>query len=72
MRRESARIITPWMSDVVDPPATLPRTIETLLVGVTMISLRNPNSRSQSTEIPANVAEKISAMPTMPGTRNWT
>ena len=37
-----------------------------------MISFKKPNCRSQSTEIPANVAEKSSVMPMIPGVRKLT
>ena len=38
----------------------------------TIISFRNPNSRSQRTDRPAKVAEKSRVMPIMPGVRKLT
>ena len=42
-----------------------------LLTGVTMISLRKPNSRSQSTDSPATVEVNRMLIPMMPGARKW-
>jgi len=66
----NSRIITPCINAVVEPPAVLPSTMESLDTGATITSFRNPNSLSQSTEIPANTELKTIVIPTIPVVKN--
>ena len=59
--------ITPWMLATVAPPRHLPTTIELRLTGATIISRRNPNSRSHTIEAAENIAVNITARQRMPG-----
>jgi len=62
-------IKNPCSTAVVTPPSVLPKTIETLLTGVTIISFKNPNCLSQMTDIPLVIELKSKTMPIMPGVR---
>jgi len=54
-----ARIVSPWINEIVAPPSILPTTIENLLTGATKISFRNPNCLSQIMDTPANIDANI-------------
>ena len=59
--------ITPWMLATVAPPRHLPITIELRRTGATIISRRNPNSRSHTIEAAENIAVNITEMHRIPG-----
>ena len=60
-------MITPCVLATVAPPRHLPMTIELRRIGATIISRRNPNSRSHTIEAAENIAVNITAMHRMPG-----
>ena len=62
----------PCTMAVKEPPAALPMTMPTLLRGATRTSLRKPNSRSQTTDIPAKRDDMTTVMAMMPGYMNCT
>ena len=68
----SAKINSPCIIETVEPPAVVPKTIESRDTGATITSFRNPNSLSQSTEMPANIELKSKVMPIIPGVRKAT
>jgi len=51
-------------------PSIFPKKIDDRESGETRISFKNPNSRSQITEIPMNIAVKSIAWQTSPGKIN--
>ena len=59
--------ITPWKLATVAPPRHLPITIELRRTGATIISRRNPNSRSHTIEAAENIAVNITEMQRIPG-----
>ena len=60
-------MIRPCVLATVAPPKHLPMTIELRRIGATIISRRNPNSRSHTIEAAENIAVNITAMQRMPG-----
>ena len=60
-------MITPWVLATVAPPRHLPITIELRRTGATIISRRNPNSRSQTIEAAENIAVNNTATHRIPG-----
>jgi hypothetical protein len=60
-------IIAPWNIAMEEPPSSFPTTIEVLEIGATKISLRNPNSLSQTIDIALKKEVKRTVMPTIPG-----
>ena len=51
----------------IAPPRHLPQMIEAREIGATIISRRNPNSRSQTSEMPANAAVNSTDVASTPG-----
>jgi len=64
-----ARIVSPWIIEMVAPPRVLPTTIENLLTGATKISFRNPNCLSQIIDTPANIDANTIERAAIPGAR---
>ena len=60
------------MSAVALPARILAATIAPRGTGATSSSLRNPNSRSQTIEMAANMLAKSTVIAASPGTRNET
>ncbi|HEY4662213.1 MAG TPA: hypothetical protein VIH07_00895 [Candidatus Humimicrobiaceae bacterium] len=60
-------IMAPWNMAIEEPPRSFPTTIEVLEIGATRISLRNPNSRSQTIDIALKKEVKSTVIPTIPG-----
>jgi hypothetical protein len=60
-------IIAPWNMAIVEPPSSFPTTIELREIGATRISLKKPNSRSQTIDIALKKEVKRTVIPTMPG-----
>ena len=58
--------ISAWNIACVAPPSVLPTAIDQRLIGATSISLRKPNSRSQTTDIPEKIDVKSTAIPMTP------
>src|SRR3954447_2091027 len=54
----------------IAPPRHLPQMIELREIGATIISRRKPNSRSQTSEMPANAAVNSTDVARTPGKRN--
>ncbi len=54
----------------VAPPRHLPMMIAAFEIGATSISRRKPNSRSQTSEMPANTAMNSTDIASTPGNRN--
>src|SRR3954452_3622304 len=52
------------------PPRHLPQMMEAREIGATIISRRKPNSRSQTSEMPANAAVNSTDVASTPGKRN--
>jgi hypothetical protein len=71
MSIETRKTIVPWNIEIVAPPRVLPSMIFVRETGATSVSFRKPNWRSQITSMPVNIAEKRTAMPIIPGARNW-
>ena len=66
-QRPEQMMITPWKLATVAPPRHLPITIELRRTGATIISRRNPNSRSHTIEAAENIAVNITEMQRIPG-----
>ncbi len=60
-------MMIPWVLATVAPPRHLPITIELRRTGATIISRRNPNSRSHTIDAAENIAVNSTAMQRMPG-----
>src|SRR2546430_8273205 len=56
--------------ETVAPPTHLPAMIAVVLTGATSISRRNPNSRSQTIEMPENAAVNPTDIASTPGNKN--
>src|SRR4051794_15713352 len=54
----------------IAPPRHFPQMMEAREIGATIISRRKPNSRSQTSEMPANAAVKSTDVASTPGNRN--
>ena len=57
----NSRMRIPWSSATVAAPNVFPTATEARLIGATSTSLRKPNSRSQTTEIPEKERARIEA-----------
>jgi len=64
------KTITPCKTASVLSPIIFPMKIEKREIGATKISFMNPNSLSQITEMPMNMAVNNSVCPIMPGKMN--
>src|SRR4029450_702696 len=64
-----ARMIRLWRVATVAPPRHLPVRMAVVLTGATTISRRNPNSRSQTIEMPENAAVNSTEVASTPGNR---
>ncbi len=66
-RKPNAKTIMPWRNAAVLSPNIFPKKMVNRETGATKISFMNPNSLSQITLIPMNMAVKSSVCPIMPG-----
>ena len=70
IRKPNAKTIIPWSKAAVLSPSILPRNILNRDMGATRISFMKPNSLSQITLMPMNMAVNSRVWPMIPGKRN--